>query len=272
MNIYHYSKENGQYLMTSEARVDPLETEKAQRAAYLTAYNDAIDAGEDEPDATDLAQTAASAVENIYLIPAYATENAPPEAGENEVAVFDGEVWSLVPDLCDTEYYDQSGEKIIIETVNETVPIDCLTDPPPSPYHDSHDGSNWIWNEDAHKDAVCLLIEQEFLNQLDSPLDFGGNPFQTDKKSQDSITKRCVYAKCSVDDDVNFPWLAQLQTWRDANNIDQPFNTPAEYLAFGKAMTEHVAGHYLAMQTHKDAVRALSTYAEVEAYDYSVNW
>ena len=271
-NIYHFDRDTGALIETGTAKEDPLHTIHNQKQAFQEAYDTAIGEGKTEEEATDLALIAKENAETAYLIPANATDIAPPTAGANEIAVFDGSEWSLVPDFKDTEYYTPEGEKVKIEAIDESVPAGSITETPPSAFHDSHDGTSWIWNEDAHKDAKCKEVESEFLNQLDVPYTFNGNPFQVDKGSQESISKRSLYAKVSNDDEVNFPWLDDLKKWRDANNVDQDFLTPSDYLNFGKAVTEHVAGHFVKMQIHKDSIRALATYEEVLAYDITVNW
>jgi len=272
MNIFNFSKETGEYLSTSAAQVDPLETEKNQRDAYVAAYDAAIAAEKSEAEADADGQAAAAAADTAYLIPAYATDIEPPAPGADEIAVFDGSAWALQADFRETAYCDQDGNETKIENIGETVPADCLTDPAPSVYHTTHDGSAWIWDEDAHKAARLQEVEQEFLNRLDAPFPYDSKNWQVDKKSQDSIAKRSIYAKVSNDDPTNYPWISELQTWRDADNVDQTFATPADYMNLGKAVTEHVATLFISMQNHKDAVRALTTYEDVAAYDVSINW
>ncbi|MGE5553289.1 MAG: tail fiber assembly protein [Betaproteobacteria bacterium] len=65
--IYHYHPETGEYLGESEARESPLEP-------------------------------------GVFLLPAHATFEAPPEAGPGQVAVFNAGVWHLM----DAALFDQA--------------------------------------------------------------------------------------------------------------------------------------------------------------------
>jgi len=242
--LYHVNRKTGKY--------EGHTTEALENPKYSSATHDEADKYIYDPRTASLIE--------------------PPVCGADEVAVLEDSVWVKKIDKSGQHYYDQDGTKVEITECNIDVPVDAIQDEPLSPYHDTHDGTNWIWNSEAHIAARCTEVEMQFLTKLEDPLDYNGTPYQKDKNSQESVTKRCVYAKCSNDDPTNFPWLTELQTWRDANNIDQPFSTPAEYLAFGKAMTEHIASLYHKMQDHKDAIRALATYETVRDYDITINW
>jgi hypothetical protein len=98
--VYNYDSETREFLSSNEANLDPLETELQ---------------GED-----------------VFLLPANATWDEPPTAGENEVAMFgEDDQWSVVPDFRGTEYWDEDGVHNEIENIDETVPGDCTTEEPP---------------------------------------------------------------------------------------------------------------------------------------------
>ena len=101
MIIHHYHKATGEYLRSSEARIDPLETKKQGR--------------------------------DVYLLPAHATDIAPPKIGENEAPVFDGKAWNVVPDYRGAEYYLEDGQKVEISELGEAIPKDALLEPLPPP-------------------------------------------------------------------------------------------------------------------------------------------
>lgn len=85
MPIYHYTAA-GEYIGSSEAQLDALQSE--------------ID-GADR-----------------YLIPANATSIAPPARDENEIPVFDGVGWSLVP--------DHRGRRLWSQLTGSQVAVSCL--------------------------------------------------------------------------------------------------------------------------------------------------
>lgn len=72
MNVYKYN-DNGEYIGTEKALLDPLETEQQG--------------------------------ENIYLLPANATFTAPPAEKEGFARVWNGEAWQEVEDHRGTEYW-----------------------------------------------------------------------------------------------------------------------------------------------------------------------
>ncbi|NOV29159.1 hypothetical protein DDY07_05230 [Methylomonas sp. ZR1] len=57
-----------------------------------------------------------------YLIPAWATTVLAPEAGPNEVAVFNGTDWALFSDYRGTDYYLADGSRREISAIGDTVP------------------------------------------------------------------------------------------------------------------------------------------------------
>lgn len=72
MNVYKYN-DNGEYIGTEEALLDPLETEQQGK--------------------------------NVYLLPANATFTAPPEAQEGYINVWNGKAWEQVEDNRGVEYW-----------------------------------------------------------------------------------------------------------------------------------------------------------------------
>ena len=78
MNLYNYDKNTKEYLSTTLASADPMETKIKG--------------------------------EFVPLVPAYATLLEPPTTGENEVAIFNGEVWEIKKDfrvshkICDENF------------------------------------------------------------------------------------------------------------------------------------------------------------------------
>lgn len=72
MNVYKYN-DNGEYIGTEEALLDPLETEQQEK--------------------------------EVYLLPANATFTAPPAEKEGFARVWNGEAWQEVEDHRGTEYW-----------------------------------------------------------------------------------------------------------------------------------------------------------------------
>lgn len=94
MKIYHYSEKTGEYLGESVAALDP--------------------------------------VEKKPLIPARATTEAQPAAGENKAAVWANDAWQIVDDFRGFVGYDANGEKHEIKELNQK-PDPKWTAEPPAP-------------------------------------------------------------------------------------------------------------------------------------------
>ena len=92
--IYHYHRVTKEFLGSSVARIDPKEAEPTP------------------------------------LIPANATLDAPPEAGENQSAVFEDGAWALVDDYRGQTFYKPDGEEFIISDLDFPPESDWTTEKP----------------------------------------------------------------------------------------------------------------------------------------------
>jgi hypothetical protein len=95
MKVYHYHSETGEFLGEGVARRDPL------------------DGGR-------------------YLVPGYATDQAPPKAGAGQVAVHTGGEWQVLQDNRGAVYWTPEGARVEIEAIGDAVPPDAM-DAPPKP-------------------------------------------------------------------------------------------------------------------------------------------
>jgi hypothetical protein len=113
MQIYNYNPTTFEFIIESEAALDPMETEIQ---------------GQD-----------------VFLLPAHATFVEAPVAGDNEVAVFDEdtETWSLEIDHRGDVQYDVNG---VPSTVNEIGAEPTVTDVPPTEglLKPLWDGGAWV--------------------------------------------------------------------------------------------------------------------------------
>ena len=100
MKIYNYSKETGEFLSASDAFTDPLEQKRTGK--------------------------------DVFLVPAYATKNAPPVAGANEVAVYELENWVIKPDHRGETWFKGYNVPVLIKDIGDPA-SDGLTAIEPSP-------------------------------------------------------------------------------------------------------------------------------------------
>jgi len=130
MNIYHYHPDTFEYLGASEAKIDPLETAKAGG--------------------------------QVYLIPANATTDQPPEAGTNQRARRNGDAWELVDDYRGQEYWDKdTAEKITITELGITIPNDCPKQAPPAGMF------NPVWNGSAWVESAVVFQNTKVTTKSD---------------------------------------------------------------------------------------------------------
>ena len=61
------------------------------------------------------------------------------------------------------------------------------------------------------------------------------------------------------------------QTWRDANNVNHTMTT-ADLVALAGGLSTFVAANYSTSWTHKANIDALTTEADILAYDYTTSW
>ena len=90
--IYHFD-ENGAYCGASEARRSPLE-------------------------------------DDVYLIPAMATDLMPPATGKNECPVWEDGKWTLKPDFRGKVYWLDDGSECKIDRIGETIPANGFSQKP----------------------------------------------------------------------------------------------------------------------------------------------
>jgi hypothetical protein len=124
MKLYNYSASTGEYLGKSEAQLDPLESIKA---------------------GTD-----------VFLNLATATLIAPPEAGANQKAVWQGEQWSLVDDYRGQTYYNrENGQPATIAELGVAIPGDSILKAPPAGlFSPQWNGKKWMETALLHQGVV----------------------------------------------------------------------------------------------------------------------
>jgi hypothetical protein len=116
--IYHFDKETKIYLGSTDAKRSP------------------ADPGE------------------VYLVPAYATDVAPPAAPPGQASVFEAGAWSVVKNNLGVEYWDpETAAKHIIEAPGVEIPAGGVTvSPPPRMRKPKWDPLTLQWLETALPD------------------------------------------------------------------------------------------------------------------------
>jgi hypothetical protein len=146
MKIYNYDEETKEYISTEEAQESPLE-------------------------------------KGVYLIPANATELAPPKNKANEVSIFDEEKqeWN--------NFIDNRGKKVysVVDAISSTV--DYIGEikegftliEPTSIYDTNFVNGKWVANKQTKLKELKDVINNEII-KLDL-IEYNGNTYQTDSQS-----------------------------------------------------------------------------------------
>jgi hypothetical protein len=82
----------------------------------------------------------------VYLIPARATDIAPPSCKPGTIARFSDGSWDIIIDKRGTKFWDKdTGQEFVVIEVGINVPQgSALTPPPPTIVKPKWDGSSWI--------------------------------------------------------------------------------------------------------------------------------
>lgn len=130
--IYNYDRITGEYIGSSKAPIDIIETEKAGK--------------------------------DVYVKPSYSTFTEPPKTEKNEVSIFLEDLWIIKKDFRGSIYYDNIGTKYVIEQINDTLPNwAVLTSPPPEFINPFYDGEKWIDNKPQ---TILKYMGHEVFNAL----------------------------------------------------------------------------------------------------------
>lgn len=186
-----------------------------------------------------------------FLIPANATTEEPPVAAENQIAVFDGEIWSLEHDFRDHIFYDQDGSLQEITAIG-IQPHENWTTAPPEP---------------SIEKLIALKIEALntfYSERVTEGYTFEGQLFQIDDKSRLNMNVVMTdFALGTLNPHGSF--------WRSEDNQMIPM-TDEKVKEFIYAVKAYWVSCYQILWGHKDAIQALSDANNIDAYDFSTGW
>ncbi len=150
-----------------------------------------------------------------YLIPAHATESAPPEIGEHEATVWDGGEWTIREDWRSHEGYI-NGEPTVIEALGPLP--EGWSDTPPPPTFDEAKAMKKAEIADARWNAEVGGIE------------VGGIPIATDDRSKSLLKAAYDEAK----EDPSF-----CDGWKGADGVFREVDA-ATVITVYNALRQHV--------------------------------
>lgn len=198
--------------------------------------------------------------QDYYIIPAHATTIVPPDEEEGMVRVFDGEAWSQVEDHRGEMAYSTADASIILE----------MTDLGPAP--DGYTllvpcscpvwiGSEWVSDFDQTLAAKIKSLAAYRYKQETGGITVNGSTIRTDRESQSLIAGAKLYS--GLNESILIDWKAE-NGWVqiDRNAI----------VAISQAVAAHVQACFSNEKVHSAVINALTTVAEIEAYDITTGW
>lgn len=151
-------------------------------------------------------------------------EDIPSGYAARAVLTYEGwfDAWEVVIDHRGKEYWTSDGEKHSIADLDVAVPLGCLTTPPPSPLHRTHDGTAWIVDLSmlAHarrqeRDARLAGAYSPVIEQLTRWIDDAENSpvALADYKAQRALWHAWADALCDLPNQPGWPWPEGEVPW-----------------------------------------------------------
>jgi hypothetical protein len=208
-------------------------------------------------------------------LPAHSTTIAPPTPSSGNVVVWNGIAWNELPDNRGDWWHKISGIHVFVANIGDPAPADSVQVNPLIPidsWNHHWDGAQWVQNGFADtysgdligaKDAKKKLIELQY--NVRHSADFIYAPksatFQVSGSARDRILTGTVYINAG----------STSINWTDIDNNVVAF-TAAEWRDMARLMFERGQSLFAAMKAKKAAVDALSSVADVAAYDEMAGW
>jgi hypothetical protein len=195
-------------------------------------------------------------------LPAKSTLAVPPAVSDNDVAVYAGGEWSIVPDYRGTMLY--SKDRITVNDYEQTalgeLPLEThtMTEPP----------AFSVWGSEANEwVSVLSLVKANAISLVNAW-----------RRAEESNTAQKVILNTftwDADPTSQTRILSTLQSdfdtviWTDADNVDREITK--EYLsAVFSAIVEHGFAIHSRQRKMKGEIGLMTTVAEIEAY--SIGW
>jgi len=143
-------------------------------------------------------------------------------------------------------------------------------------YDWDEENEEWDCQMDELREMRCDEVDELYLSKQAIPLSYNSMNWDVDGEAQNAVKSRTLYAMMHKQDGATFPWSGTVTEWVDADNEDRAFATADDFLAFAKAVNDHVDGVlFQQRKTHKAALRddtTLTTPELVEGYDIAAGW
>lgn len=192
------------------------------------------------------------------IVPAGCSLTPPPEkTGKHQSQVINmltGK-WSLIEDYRGVEFWMPDGSSGVVKSLGTKIPSDAITTPPPSRFHTSHDGNEWIKDDSlftyelssAYSGALAAIddkakqsIESEFESEA------MGTAFYYDCRYVDQInlSRRISLA-------IEGELVHYLCRHPDSDEYDLMLHTREQLIAVQRDMDNHIESHRMIARDKK---------------------
>ncbi|MGL1931766.1 MAG: DUF4376 domain-containing protein [Desulfotalea sp.] len=181
----------------------------------------------------------------------------PPKPGDQETCIVKDGAWVVVVDMRGTIYYLQNGESVTIDGVEQEPPAGTLLTPPPTDFHTTHNGIDWILDIDKFKLYLCDdKIQTEKSEVKNGGFDVDGMLFDSDNSAQIALTQFMV--KLTVDPNYTVKkWKASAGQWA--------IMTAALFSQVSQAWEDHCTACFDWQEAKEEEISACATAESLEA-------
>ncbi len=180
------------------------------------------------------------------LIPANATDVAPPALAAGECAQWDGSAWQIITDLRGQPVWDTAtGEQITCDQPG-SLPAGYTDQPRPDALH-SWDATAGAWVPDPalQREHALQAARDAYAQAMATPVQYAGAQFQADEQSATRLANVIAAVGAGWALPKNFAWI-------DASN--QPHAADLPWLqGLAQAIADHQAQAFAALQAAKQA-------------------
>lgn len=210
----------------------------------------------------------------VYLLPAFATYDAPPSVGEREIPVFCGGAWRVVPDWRGVPLWDiTSGEAVSIGRPGTTPEEIGATDIEHADPATVWDGAGWV--VDAVLKAQCLLeLRTRYLAAINAERDqreeagfpYRGKTLDSTPRSVQRLTAASLAAQAALATGLPF-----AIDWTCADNSVLSLDA-AGVIGMPVALAQHAAALHSHARSLKAAVDAAMNGVALAEIDIQAGW
>lgn len=191
-----------------------------------------------------------------YLIPAFATETAPPAAEAGQIARWTGSAWEMVPDHRGEIWYGGEDGRTPVVIVEIGTPDGLTLEPAAVPLavaKAARIAEAWATMQARVQSGVVSVTTAA-----------GTHQYGLDAATQDNVQKALLGVLTGLSPNPR-PWTPK--------GVSAPISiTHDEVKAIAGAIGFAYEAHVQAYLVHKSAITALATSAAVAAYDLTQGW